>query len=146
VVSLAYGQQRLAELARALVCEPARCCWGRACRGLNMWETEDLAGTISRINATGLTVFVEHDMGLVMNIFDEIRCSPAASPRSRAPSSVIRRVRIYQARTLKVRNLEAGYGPLKVSPRSPPRFGGEIVTLIGANGAGKSTLLRAPPV
>jgi branched-chain amino acid transport system ATP-binding protein len=41
--------------------------------GLNMRETEDLAGTIGRINATGLTVLlVEHDMGLVMNISHEI--------------------------------------------------------------------------
>jgi branched-chain amino acid transport system ATP-binding protein len=45
---------------------------------------------------------------------------------------------------LKVRNLEAGYGPLKVLKQvSLHVSAGEIVTLIGANGAGKSTLLRA---
>ncbi|MHB8836839.1 MAG: ABC transporter ATP-binding protein [Candidatus Methylomirabilia bacterium] len=45
---------------------------------------------------------------------------------------------------LKVRNLEAGYGPLKVLKQvSLHVAAGEIVTLIGANGAGKSTLLRA---
>jgi len=44
---------------------------------------------------------------------------------------------------LKVRNLEAGYGPLKVLKHvSLHVSAGEIVTLIGANGAGKSTLLR----
>jgi branched-chain amino acid transport system ATP-binding protein len=71
--SLPYGQQRLVELARALVCEPALLLLDEPAAGLNMRETEDLAGTIGRINATGLTVLlVEHDMGLVMNISHEI--------------------------------------------------------------------------
>jgi branched-chain amino acid transport system ATP-binding protein len=45
---------------------------------------------------------------------------------------------------LRVRNLEAGYGPLQVLRQVSLHVSpGEIVTLIGANGAGKSTLLRA---
>jgi branched-chain amino acid transport system ATP-binding protein len=72
-VSLPYGQQRLVELARALVCEPALLLLDEPAAGLNMRETEDLAGTIGRISATGLTILlVEHDMGLVMNISHEI--------------------------------------------------------------------------
>jgi len=71
--SLAYGQQRLVELARALACEPVLLLLDEPAAGLNMRETEDLAGTIGRIHATGLTVLlVEHDMGLVMNISHEI--------------------------------------------------------------------------
>ena len=71
--SLAYGQQRLVELARALACEPELLLLDEPAAGLNMRETEELAGTIGRINATGLTVLlVEHDMGLVMNISHEI--------------------------------------------------------------------------
>lgn len=43
---------------------------------------------------------------------------------------------------LKVRNLEAGYGKLRVLKRISLHVApGEIVTLIGANGAGKTTLL-----
>jgi len=72
-VSLAYGLQRLVELARALACEPQLLLLDEPAAGLNMRETEEMAGTIRRINATGLTVLlVEHDMGLVMNISHEI--------------------------------------------------------------------------
>ena len=71
--SLAYGQQRLVELARALASEPKLLLLDEPAAGLNMRETEELADTIGRINATGLTVLlVEHDMGLVMNISQEI--------------------------------------------------------------------------
>ena len=43
---------------------------------------------------------------------------------------------------LKIRNLEAGYGKLRVLKRISLHVdAGEIVTIIGANGAGKTTLL-----
>jgi branched-chain amino acid transport system ATP-binding protein len=45
---------------------------------------------------------------------------------------------------LKVKNLEAGYGKLRVLKRISIHVDpGEIVTIIGANGAGKTTLLHA---
>ena len=44
---------------------------------------------------------------------------------------------------LKVKNLEAAYGPLKVLRKVSLHIApGEIVTVIGANGAGKTTLLK----
>ena len=43
---------------------------------------------------------------------------------------------------LKIKNLEAGYGKLRVLKRISMHIdSGEIVTIIGANGAGKTTLL-----
>ena len=44
---------------------------------------------------------------------------------------------------LRIKNLEAGYGPLKVLRKVSMHIGpSEIVTVIGANGAGKTTLLK----
>jgi branched-chain amino acid transport system ATP-binding protein len=44
---------------------------------------------------------------------------------------------------LRIRNLEAGYGKLKVLRKVTMHVSpGEIVTIIGANGAGKTTLLK----
>ncbi len=71
--SLAYGQQRIAELARALACEPKLLLLDEPAAGLNMRETAEMAKLIARIRDMGITVLiVEHDMSLVMNISDEI--------------------------------------------------------------------------
>ncbi len=44
---------------------------------------------------------------------------------------------------LKIRNLDAGYGKLRVLKNISLHVDpGEIVTMIGANGAGKTTLLH----
>jgi branched-chain amino acid transport system ATP-binding protein len=71
--SLAYGQQRAVELARALASEPELLLLDEPAAGLNMRETRDLAGLITRIRDRGVTVLlVEHDMSLVMGICDEV--------------------------------------------------------------------------
>jgi branched-chain amino acid transport system ATP-binding protein len=71
--SLAYGQQRAVELARALASEPQLLLLDEPAAGLNMRETRDLAALIGRIRARGVTVLlVEHDMSLVMGICDEV--------------------------------------------------------------------------
>ncbi len=71
--SLAYGQQRAVELARALACEPKLLLLDEPAAGLNMRETEEIADLITRVRDMGITVLiVEHDMSLVMGISDEI--------------------------------------------------------------------------
>ena len=70
---LAYGEQRSVELARALASKPKLLLLDEPAAGLNMRETADLARLITRIRQSGVTVLlVEHDMGLVMGISDEI--------------------------------------------------------------------------
>lgn len=71
--SLAFGQQRAVEMARALATEPSLLLLDEPAAGLNIYETAELARLITRIRDMGITVLlVEHDMSLVMDISDEI--------------------------------------------------------------------------
>jgi branched-chain amino acid transport system ATP-binding protein len=72
-IRLAYGQQRVVEIGRALACEPKLLLLDEPAAGLNMRETNGMGELISRIRDMGVTVLlVEHDMSLVMRISDEI--------------------------------------------------------------------------
>jgi branched-chain amino acid transport system ATP-binding protein len=71
--SLSFGQRRMVELARALATEPKLLLLDEPASGLNLKETDDLAGRIRQIRDRGVTVLlVEHDMSLVMDISDDI--------------------------------------------------------------------------
>jgi branched-chain amino acid transport system ATP-binding protein len=71
--SLAFGQQRAVELARALALEPALLLLDEPAAGLNIYETAEVGRLIGKIRDLGVTVLlVEHDMSLVMDISDEI--------------------------------------------------------------------------
>jgi branched-chain amino acid transport system ATP-binding protein len=70
---LPHGQRRLLEIARALATEPRLMLLDEPAAGLNNPETAQLGETLRRIRDTGVTVvIVEHDMGLVMDVSDEI--------------------------------------------------------------------------
>ena len=71
--SLPYGQQRLLELARALVSDPRLLLLDEPAAGLNAAETEALVDLLFQICKRGITILlVEHDMNLVMNVSDHI--------------------------------------------------------------------------
>lgn len=71
--SLPFGRQRVLELARALASEPRLLMLDEPAAGLNMRETQDLAGLIGRIARLDITVLlVEHDMDLVMEVSDHV--------------------------------------------------------------------------
>ena len=65
-ISLAYGQQRVVEIGRALACEPKLLLLDEPAAGLNMRETNGMGELISRIRDLGVTVLlVEHDMSQI---------------------------------------------------------------------------------
>ncbi len=71
--SLPFGQQRLLEVARALATSPKLLLLDEPAAGLNDYETRELGEVIRRIRDGGVTVLlVEHDMGLVMSISEEV--------------------------------------------------------------------------
>jgi branched-chain amino acid transport system ATP-binding protein len=70
---LAFGWQRLLELARALASEPKLLLLDEPAAGLNMVETLQLGDLIRKIRDQGVTILlVEHDMSLTMEISDAI--------------------------------------------------------------------------
>lgn len=71
--SLAYGQQRRLEIARALASDPKLLLLDEPAAGMNSTEKFELNDRIRQIIAMGITVLiVEHDMAMVMNIADKI--------------------------------------------------------------------------
>ena len=63
---LPAGQQRIVELARAVIAEPRLLCLDEPSSGLSAEEVQDLMATIHRISRTGVTILlVSHDMELI---------------------------------------------------------------------------------
>lgn len=68
-----HGARRLTEIARALASNPRLLLLDEPAAGLNSAETQALAHALRRIRDDGTTILVvEHDMGLVMDVSDEI--------------------------------------------------------------------------
>jgi branched-chain amino acid transport system ATP-binding protein len=70
---LPHGRRRLLEVARALATGPMLLLLDEPAAGLNTAETAQLSRVLFEIRDSGVTiVVVEHDMGLVMEVSDEI--------------------------------------------------------------------------
>jgi ABC-type branched-subunit amino acid transport system ATPase component/ABC-type branched-subunit amino acid transport system permease subunit len=73
VKNLAYGQQRLVEIARALATEPELLLLDEPAAGMNPEETQELVKLLKRMNELGVTMLlIEHDMSLVTQVADYI--------------------------------------------------------------------------
>ncbi len=70
---LPHGSRRLLEVARALATRPRLLLLDEPAAGLNSAETGKLADVLYAVRDAGVTlVVVEHDMGLVMTVSDQI--------------------------------------------------------------------------
>jgi len=164
---LPHVDRRLVEIGRALALRPSVLLLDEPAAGLSENEKQDVAELVRAIADQGLAVvLVEHDMGMVMGISDQVVVLDAGTPIAAGEPERVRSnpevIAAYlgsgtmEARPrktawegskeplLKAEGLTAGYGAgevlkevaLTVSP-------GETVGLLGANGAGKSTTMRA---
>jgi len=71
--SLALGQQRIVEIARALCLDPVLLLLDEPAAGLRHAEKAELAALLRRLRGDGVTVLlVEHDMDFVMNLADRL--------------------------------------------------------------------------
>ncbi|WP_052408662.1 branched-chain amino acid ABC transporter ATP-binding protein/permease [Paraburkholderia acidipaludis] len=71
--SLALGQQRILEIARALCCDPTLLLLDEPAAGLRYQEKQQLAGLLRKLREEGMSVLlVEHDMDFVMNLTDRL--------------------------------------------------------------------------
>ena len=71
--SLALGQQRILEIARALCCDPTLLLLDEPAAGLRYQEKLQLADLLRRLKDEGMSMLlVEHDMDFVMNLTDRL--------------------------------------------------------------------------
>jgi branched-chain amino acid transport system ATP-binding protein len=71
--NLPYGDQRRLEIARALATEPRLLLLDEPAAGMNPAEKQNLGSLVRSIRDRSFTVLmIEHDMGLVMTISDQI--------------------------------------------------------------------------
>ena len=71
--SLALGQQRILEIARALCADPCLLLLDEPAAGLRFKEKEALGELLKKLRAEGMaTLIVEHDMDFVMSLVDRV--------------------------------------------------------------------------
>ncbi|WP_046868472.1 branched-chain amino acid ABC transporter ATP-binding protein/permease [Microvirga massiliensis] len=168
--ALPHVEKRLVEIARALALRPKVLLLDEPAAGLSYADKQRLVALLKRIAELDVTVIlVEHDMGMVMTLSDQIvvldagrriaagvpeavRTDPAVrkaylgegAGTHRPDRAVASRASGAQAPVLEADHVDAGYGASQVLTNIAIEVGsGEAVAVLGANGAGKTTLMRA---
>lgn len=89
--SLALGQQRLVEIARALCLDPVMLLLDEPAAGLRHAEKAELAALLRRLRGDGVTVLlVEHDMEFVMRLADRLVVMEFGAKLAEGPPAAVR--------------------------------------------------------
>ncbi len=89
--SLALGQQRVVEIARALCLDPVLLLLDEPAAGLRHAEKDFLASLLRRLAGEGVTILlVEHDMAFVMHLTDRLVVMNFGTKLAEGPAQTIR--------------------------------------------------------
>jgi branched-chain amino acid transport system ATP-binding protein len=92
VSSLAHGERRRLEIARALAARPRLAVLDEPAGGLNESETAELAALVRRIRARDITVLlIEHDMSFVMDVCETLVVLEHGVKIAEGPPAAVRR-------------------------------------------------------
>ncbi len=90
--SLALGQQRIVEIARALCLDPVLLLLDEPAAGLRHAEKQEMAALLRTLRGQGVTVLlVEHDMDFVMNLTDRLVVMNFGAKLAEGPAAAIGR-------------------------------------------------------
>jgi branched-chain amino acid transport system ATP-binding protein len=89
--AIPFVQQRLVEIARALVLEPTLLLLDEPAAGMNATEVAQLERLLVALRARGLTVlFIEHHIRMVMNVADQISVLDFGRKIAEGPPAAVR--------------------------------------------------------
>jgi branched-chain amino acid transport system ATP-binding protein len=89
---LSQGQRKLVGIARALVTRPRLLCLDEPAAGLDTHESEELGQRLRQLADAGQAMLlVDHDMGLVLGICDEVTVLEFGKVIAHGPAEVVRR-------------------------------------------------------
>ena len=89
--SLAYGEERRLEMARALSTEPSLLLLDEPSAGMNLQEVRDLNELILKVRSRGKTILIiEHNMRLIMDICDHIAVLDFGQKIAEGPPAEVR--------------------------------------------------------
>ncbi len=89
--ALSYGDQRRLEIARAMAAKPRLLLLDEPAAGMNPAETQSLAALVRAIRGAGTTILlVEHDMGFVMGISEDVTVLSFGRRIASGPPAAIR--------------------------------------------------------
>jgi branched-chain amino acid transport system ATP-binding protein len=89
---LSQGQRKLVGIARALVARPRVLCLDEPAAGLDTRESEELGARLRGLADAGQALLlIDHDMGLVLGICDEVVVLEFGQVIARGPAETVRR-------------------------------------------------------